>query len=83
MSSLRVKRDRPSVKRQGANLNYYLEYQGSENPLIFENNYDMTLSCGLELYLYPFDTQHCFINVSGSSFLTTCNFCQTVRIVSR
>ena len=45
-------------------LNEYEEFAGSENPLVFENIYELKLNCELELHFFPFDTQHCLINVS-------------------
>ena len=45
-------------------LNEYEEFQGSENPVVFENIYDLKMNCKFELHFYPFDSQHCFITVS-------------------
>ena len=58
-------------KRFNFNINEYQEYKGSESFIIYENIYEMNLSCEMELHYYPFDTQHCFIEVSGRFFSWT------------
>jgi hypothetical protein len=40
------------------------EFAGMFNPLIFSRSYEMKFGCDFVLHFYPFDTQHCFINVS-------------------
>ena len=46
-----------------SNVNEGETYKGSENPLLFASNYILTHHCVFELYLYPFDTQRCEIQV--------------------
>lgn len=41
------------------------EYYGSQNPLVFENSYELKLSCELDLHYYPFDNQQCLIQASS------------------
>jgi len=41
------------------------EFGGMFNPLIFSRRFEMKFGCDFELHYYPFDTQHCFINVSA------------------
>jgi hypothetical protein len=43
--------------------NEFEKFDGNKNPVIYENKYDMKLTCNLELHYYPFDDQHCFIEV--------------------
>ena len=38
-------------------------YSGSENPLLYNDTYELTFHCDFDLIKYPFDTQHCFIKV--------------------
>ena len=38
-------------------------YKGSENPMVLARYYTVTLTCGFELELYPFDHQECPIEL--------------------
>lgn len=38
-------------------------YPGAANTLVLVRNYDMVQRCDFKLNNYPFDNQHCFINV--------------------
>jgi len=42
------------------------EFDGSQNPFVFERFYDLSLRCSFEFIKYPFDHQSCFIDVSVS-----------------
>lgn len=60
-----------SVKYQGQphnnfnfEINEFEEFRGNENPLVFENIYDLKMNCKFDFHYYPFDTQQCFISVS-------------------
>jgi hypothetical protein len=64
LSIVRIKRLGNPLKKFNFVLNEFEEYDGSESPLIFENSYELKLNCELDLHYFPFDTQHCFINVS-------------------
>ena len=65
LSAVKVRK----VSRQETKFNFQLqeheEYDGSENPLVFENSYELKLNCELELHNYPFDTQQCLIEASN------------------
>ena len=63
LSVLMVQKEGNPELKFDSNLNEYLEYKGTENPILFENIYDMKLMCELELHLYPFDSQTCYIKV--------------------
>ncbi len=39
-------------------------FKGAENALIYRNTYEIELHCDFDLYNYPFDKQHCKIQVS-------------------
>ena len=41
------------------------EYSGEDNNLIFTRTYKMCLLCNFNQHYFPFDSQKCFINVSG------------------
>ena len=64
LSLIKIKRLGKPTSKFNFVLNEYMEFAGSENPLTFENSYELKLNCELELHFFPFDTQHCFINVS-------------------
>ena len=38
-------------------------YTGLDNPLLYNDTYDLTFHCDFDLTNYPFDSQHCFIKV--------------------
>ena len=38
-------------------------YTGIDNPLLYNDTYDLTFYCDFDLTKYPFDAQHCFIKV--------------------
>lgn len=64
LSVFKVQQDGNPVKKFNFRINEYQEYKGSENPILYENIYEMSLTCEMELHFYPFDTQHCFIQVN-------------------
>ena len=64
LSVLRVQQKGHPGMKFDFKIHEYQEYTGAENPIVFENIYEMKLSCEMELHYYPFDTQHCFILVS-------------------
>ena len=64
LSSLNVIRRGNFLKKFTFEQNEYQEFQGKENPIIFENIYFLKLTCKFDLHYYPFDTQACFIKVS-------------------
>ena len=39
-------------------------YTGLDNPLLYNDTYDLTFHCDFDLTKYPFDTQKCFIKVN-------------------
>ena len=39
-------------------------FKGTENFLIYRNTYEIELHCDFDLYNYPFDKQHCKIEVT-------------------
>ncbi len=43
-------------------------YNGTCNPFIFERIYDLDLGCVFQLENYPFDFQHCKIEVNTMGF---------------
>lgn len=63
-------------------LNEYQQFKGSENGLVYENMYELKFHCELELHFYPFDTQHCFLNVRHfiyfSHFSNHTHFCNWI-----
>lgn len=46
-------------------------YSGSGNPLSISRKYGSVYSCDLDLALYPFDNQQCFMNFRLTSALKT------------
>ncbi len=46
----------------------YYAYEGDENPIVLNREYDMTFSCNFDLVMYPFDTQYCYIEVIMKTF---------------
>ena len=72
-SSISVKREGESIKKFSFEQNEYFEFQGNENAIVFENTYDLQLTCLFDFHFYPFDTQMCKIMVS-------INTVQTVRL---
>lgn len=46
-------------------------YSGSGNPLSISRKYGSVYSCDLDLALYPFDSQQCFMNLRLTSALKT------------
>ncbi len=49
----------PPIDDLAENLYYY----GSENPLLYNDSYELIFHCQFELKNYPFDNQQCFILV--------------------
>lgn len=45
-------------------------YQGVENPLSVERKYTSQFLCDLNLQLYPFDTQRCYMDLEVLSAAT-------------
>ncbi len=43
-------------------------FEGSENPFVFENYYDLIVRCNFDFLMYPFDLQVCTLDVSNISF---------------
>ena len=64
LSVFNVKHEGHPTKKFNFDINEYQEYRGVESPIIFENIYELNLACEMELHFYPFDTQHCFIQVN-------------------
>ena len=58
---VRVKHEGPPQKSNRRNLHEALVYEGNENPLVFSEILDESLSCDFELTYYPFDTQTCSV----------------------
>ena len=65
LSSVVIERDGDSINKFSFEKNEFDEFEGNQNLLIYENIYDMQLTCQFEFHFYPFDTQQCFIKVSG------------------
>ena len=65
LSAIKVRKLSNPETKFNFQLHEHQEYEGTENPLVFENSYELKLGCELELHYYPFDTQHCFIKVSN------------------
>ena len=65
LSSISIKCEGTSNNKFSFEQNEYDEFQGNENSIIFENMYDLQLTCKFEFHFYPFDTQQCFIMVSN------------------
>ena len=63
LAVFKVQREGHPEERFNFKMNEHLEYKGSENPIFYENIYEMKLACEMELHFYPFDTQRCFIRV--------------------
>ena len=63
LSVLMVQKEGNPENKLDSNMNEYLEYKGTENPILYENNYELKLMCNLELHLYPIDSQFCYIKV--------------------
>ena len=73
-NNLRIKNEESAnifVKKEGnhrdaplsrVDEDYY--YTGSENVLMFHNDYSLELHCNLDLQNYPFDTQTCAIQAN-------------------
>lgn len=68
LSVLMVQKEGNPENKLDSSMNEYLEYKGTENPVMYENNYEMKLMCDLELHLYPFDSQFCYIKVEQKHF---------------
>ena len=64
LSVLRIQREGILEDKFDFQHNEYKWYKGAENPVSFENIYEMKLACEMELHFYPFDTQRCYIQVS-------------------
>ena len=64
LSSISIRCEGTSNNKFSFEQNEYDEFQGNENSIIFENMYDLQLTCKFEFHFYPFDTQQCFIMVS-------------------
>ncbi len=62
-SSLTVQREGefylPPSNELAENYNYY----GTENPLLYNDTYELTFHCHFQLAKYPFDSQHCSVVV--------------------
>lgn len=69
LSSINIKREGNPLQKFSFEQNEYEEFQGNENSLIYENLYDLPLTCNFEFHYYPFDTQRCFLVVSQFIFL--------------
>ena len=65
LSALNVIRRGNMLRKFNFEQNEFEEFQGNENPIIFENIYFLKLTCKFDLHYYPFDTQTCLITVSN------------------
>jgi hypothetical protein len=64
LSSVIVLRSGPSILSMPTEINEDEIYNGEINPFVYNRTYEMVLECNFELQNYPFDHQHCLINVS-------------------
>ena len=70
LSSISVKREEKAIKKFSFELNEYEEFQGAENAIVFENTYELQLTCLFDFHFYPFDIQLCRITVSTKNCKT-------------
>jgi len=62
-SSITIQQNNPGSKIFNEFLQENIEYQGSENYLIYSRTYKMDLVCEFEQHNFPFDTQTCSVKV--------------------
>ncbi len=62
-SSLTIQRQGEPSLLPPADLTENYIFKGSENPLMYNDTYDLSLHCNFLLVNYPFDTQKCTIQV--------------------
>ena len=62
-SSITIQQNNPGTKIFNEFLQENIEYQGSENYLIYSRTYKMDLVCEFEQHNFPFDTQTCSVKV--------------------
>jgi hypothetical protein len=62
-SSLTIQRQGEPSLLPPADLTENYIFKGSENPLMYNDTYDLNLHCNFLLVNYPFDTQKCTIKV--------------------
>ena len=62
-SSLTIQREGDPYLPSSDGLAENFYYNGYENPLLYNDTYELTFHCHFELANYPFDFQHCFIMV--------------------
>ena len=61
---LMVKRMKPAMVKDIEIVNEDEYFTGCSNPLVLTRLYDLELQCQFQLLYYPFDYQHCYVNVS-------------------
>ena len=64
-SSLTIQREGDPYFPPSDDLAENLYYYGSENPLLYNDSYELTFHCQFELENYPFDNQQCSILVNS------------------
>ena len=62
-TSFHVKKLGPHRQNDISEIHEDYLYEGSQNPLVLSRSYTVTLTCGFELQLYPFDQQKCPIKL--------------------